>query len=380
MQIIKGKIPGAKKVVVYGPEGIGKSTFASRFPDPLFIDTEGSTKYMDVARTPDPSSWMMLKEQIDYVISHPDICKTLIIDTIDWAEQLCVEDICSKHHKGGIEDFGYGNGYVYVREEFGRFLNRLSDVIKVGINVVLTAHAQMRKFEQPDEMGAYDRWELKLGKKTSSQTSPLVKEWADMLLFANYKTYSVAVDDKGKKHKAQGGKRVIYTQHHPCWDAKNRYNLPDEAPFDYEVIAAVIEEEYSAAPVAQVDSVATPVSEKISSIIPDTVTQMELPISQAIAVGQEETNVAQDPVIEKTPTESPPDIDERIPRALRDLMIENRVSEWDIQMVVGAKGYYTSDTPILNYDPDFISGVLVAAWPQVHAMIKEMWDKTEIPF
>lgn len=380
MQIIKGKIPGAKKVVIYGPEGIGKSTFASRFPDPLFIDTEGSTKYMDVARTPDPSSWMMLKEQIDYVISHPDICKTLIIDTIDWAEQLCVEDICSKHHKGGIEDFGYGNGYVYVREEFGRFLNRLSDVIKVGINVVLTAHAQMRKFEQPDEMGAYDRWELKLGKKTSSQTSPLVKEWADMLLFANYKTYSVAVDDKGKKHKAQGGKRVIYTQHHPCWDAKNRYNLPDEAPFDYEVIAAVIEEEYSAAPVAQVDSVATPVSEKISSIIPDTVTQMELPISQAIAVDPEETNVAQDPVIEKTPTESPPDIDERIPQALRDLMIENRVSEWDIQMVVGAKGYYTSDTPILNYDPDFISGVLVAAWPQVHAMIKEMWDKTEIPF
>ena len=64
-------------------------------------------------------------------------------------------------------------------------------------------------------MGAYDRYELKLGKKTSSQTAPLTKEWADMVLFANYKTISVAVDDKGKKHKAQGGKRVIYTEHHP---------------------------------------------------------------------------------------------------------------------------------------------------------------------
>ena len=77
MEIIRGKIPCAKKVVIYGPEGIGKSTFASKFPVPLFIDTEGSTKDMDVARTPTPSSWAMLKEQIDYVVSHPDICRTL---------------------------------------------------------------------------------------------------------------------------------------------------------------------------------------------------------------------------------------------------------------------------------------------------------------
>ena len=81
--------------------------------------------------------------------------------------------------------------------------------------MVLTAHAQIRKFEQPDELGAYDRWELKLGKKTSSQTSPLIKEWADMLLFANYKTFSVAVDDKGKKRKAQGGEQG-YVYLAPC--------------------------------------------------------------------------------------------------------------------------------------------------------------------
>ena len=185
MQITRGKIPCAKKVVVYGPEGIGKSTFASKFPDPVFIDTEGSTKDMDVARLPRPSSWEMLLEEIDYVKNHPEEFKTLVIDTVDWAEQLCVNYICSKHGKSGIEDFGYGNGYVYTKEEFGRFLNQLEDVVEKGVHVVLTAHAQIRKFEQPDEMGAYDRYELKLGKKTQSQTSPLVKEWSDMLLFAN---------------------------------------------------------------------------------------------------------------------------------------------------------------------------------------------------
>ena len=63
-----------------------------------------------------------------------------------------------------------------------------------------------------------------------------------MVLFANYKTLAVSVDDKGKKHKAQGGRRVMYTSHHPCWDAKNRYGLPEEMPFEYDSIRSIIEE------------------------------------------------------------------------------------------------------------------------------------------
>lgn len=228
MNITRGKIKSAQKVVIYGPEGIGKSTFASQFPNPLFIDTEGSTKNLDVARMDKPTSWTMLKSQLEYVKNNPTVCKTVVIDTIDWAEQLCIDDVCAQYGKKGIEDFGYGNGYVYEKEEFGRFLNSLEDLIDKGINVVLTAHAQLRKFSQPDEIGEYDRWELKLGKKTASQISPLVKEWADMVLFANYKTVAVATDKDGKKYKAQGGGRVMYTLHHPCWDAKNRHGLPEE--------------------------------------------------------------------------------------------------------------------------------------------------------
>ena len=91
---------------------------------------------------------------------------------------LCITQICDKNHKGSIEDFGYGKGYTFVQEEFGRLLNLLEEVVRTGVNVVLTAHAKMRKFEQPDELGAYDRWEMKLTK----QTSPMVKEWADICL------------------------------------------------------------------------------------------------------------------------------------------------------------------------------------------------------
>lgn len=380
MEIIKGKIKKAKKVVIYGPEGIGKSTFASKFPDPVFIDTEGSTNDMDVARLPRPTSWIMLLEELQYVEKNPGVCKTLVIDTIDWAEQLCVEHICAKHNKSGIEDFGYGNGYVYTKEEFGRFLNKLTDVIETGVNVVLTAHAQLRKFEQPDEMGTYDRWELKLGKKTQSQTSPLVKEWADMLLFCNYKTYSIAVDDKGKKHKAQGGKRVMYTCHHPCWDAKNRYNLPEECELDYGVIAGIIEQTTQMLP-SGTEQKAT-VRETPPAPTPDPVltgtegNQMDLNDRKAKNVPQK----TEPPQGQPVPKNSVFHVDERIPKALRDLMEDKLVSEEEIQTVVAGKGYYPQTTPILNYDPDFISGVLVGAWPQVYEMIRKLREDYEIPF
>lgn len=396
MEIIRGKRPGAKKVVIYGPEGIGKSTFAAQFPDPVFIDTEGSTNDMDVARLPRPTSWNMLFEAIEYVKNNPGVCKTLVIDTIDWAELLCVEHICSQHQKKGIEDFGYGKGYVFTMEEFGRFLNRLSDLIDVGINVVLTAHAQLRKFEQPDEMGAYDRWELKLGKKTSSQTSPLVKEWADMLLFANYKTYSIAVDKDGKKHKAQGGKRVMYTQHHPCWDAKNRFGLPDECDFEYGVIQSILEQNGTRNTAqAGTDRPAAPgknapahkpeagAGSDFMDIPKDADEKVDFQTSEKIEEDKQKsgrespTGADKQPDMSKSETFS---LNEYIPKALRDLMYQDLVSEEELMEAVYNRGYFPRGTPFVNLPDEFVEGCLIQGWPQVMGLIKEIRSKYEIPF
>ena len=357
MEIIKGKVKSAKKVVIYGPEGIGKSTFAAQFPEPLFIDTEGSTSELNVARTKRPSSWTMIIEQIKEIMNTPGLCKTLVIDTIDWAETMCIEHVCQMRGKKGIEDFGYGNGYVYSKEEFGRFLNLLSDVKDKGINVVLTAHAQLRKFEQPDELGAYDRWELKLGKKTASQTAPLIKEWSDMLLFANYKTIVVATDDQGKKHKAQGGKRVMYTAHHPCWDAKNRYGLPDETEFSYSVIAPIIED---VATTKELDN--TP-AENVNNDNAN-VNSTDVSISSDNKVSEAKESVS-------VPAEQKSDSGSNAMRKLQDLMTAYSVTEKEIQEVVASRGYYPIDTPIQNYDEDFINGCLVAAWNQMYEIIKK---------
>lgn len=380
MEIIRGKIAKAQKVVIYGPEGIGKSTLAAQFPDPLFIDTEGSTNNMDVARLQPPSSLTMLLDEVEFVKKERP-CSTLVIDTADWVERLVIEYVCNNAQKTSITQFGYGEGYIQLEEKFGKLLNLLSDLIDVGINVVVTAHAKLNKFEQPDEMGAYDRYELKLGNKTTAKTASLLKEWADMVLFCNYKTYSVATDDKGKKFKGQGGRRVVYTTHHPAWDAKNRVGLPDEIEMDYANIAHVFTAVPKVNPVTATETEQPKEAQSSKDELKEEKTEapnvsdfMNIPPDT-----DEEVPFSPDPA----KSDKVPELfrlPETIPKALRDLMEVNLVSEEELQKVVSSKGYFPLSTPIVNYGSEFINGVLVGAWEQVYEMVKKLRDTYEIPF
>ena len=217
------------KVVLYGVEGIGKTTFVSHFPDPIFIDTEGSTGFIDAKKLPDPDNWTMLLEEIAYMAQNPQ-GKTLVIDTADWAEELAKQHLMAKHKWQAIDQTDYGVRYVALSNEIIRLLRGLEMVKNAGMNVVLTAHAVQKKFELPDQVGSFDRYVLKLEKRDAA----LIKEWCDILLFANYKTTVIASGSGSKK--ATGGQRVMYTTHMPAWDAKNRLGLPDELPFEYRSI------------------------------------------------------------------------------------------------------------------------------------------------
>lgn len=236
-KVTKGKIKSAIRLVAYGSEGIGKSTFASKFPEPLFIDIEGGTKQLDVSRFPTPETWNELLAEIDAVIEEPEVCQTLVIDTIDRAENLLINALLKEGGVDSIEKYGggFGKGYTATQERFVKeFLGRLDRVIAKGVNVVLLAHAAMRKFESPEDP-PFDRWELKVSKKVA----PAVKEWTDILLFMNY---DIQVVEENNKGKAKGrAKRKMHANHRPTYDAKNRYGLPDDMELSFEPLRAVYE-------------------------------------------------------------------------------------------------------------------------------------------
>lgn len=234
MQIKTGKITRTQKCVIYGCEGVGKSTFASKFPKPLFADLEGGTAHLDVPRISDLNTWETLLSCIDELIADKQGFKTFVLDTADWAERLCIEFLCKKYKKTGLEDFNYGKGYQYLAEEYARMLANLSKLQNSGMHVLVLAHSTIKKLELPEENGTYDRYEL----KCSRGVSPLIKEWADGLLFANYRTYIQS--SASGKGKAVGGKeRVLYTEHTSFCDAKNRWGLTGVLPLTFESVAGV---------------------------------------------------------------------------------------------------------------------------------------------
>ena len=358
MGITSGRMQKPLKCVVYGPEGIGKSTFSSLAPNPLFCDVEDSTAHMDVRRLPRATSYQMILDEIAYVKANPSICDTFVLDTADWAERICRDNVCAKNGKAGIEDFSYGKGYTYVFEDFGRILNALDDLLLCGINIIITAHAVMRKFEQPDEMGAYDRWELKLINAPKCSISNMVKEWADLLLFANYETI-VVKNSETKKNKAAGGQRVMYTTHHPCWDAKNRFGLPEKLPFDFRQVAGLFMQKSAAAPANCANSQ----------------TIGNLPYSSVTAPPVQESFSLVDDPDEQFPFDV--EIPAGTPKALADLMRNNVVSERELTQVVAARGYFPEGMKLCDYPPDFVNGVLIGAWDQVFEMVKALRKKTK---
>lgn len=369
-EIKEGRVAKAQKVVIYGVEGVGKSTFASKFPEPLFIDLEGSTNNMNVKRLEAPKSWTVLLQQLDWIMANK-ICKTLVIDTADYLEEyLCKPHVVSTrpNQKGAyvknIEDYGYGAGYKHLGEVWGKdFLNKCTEVVDSGINVVIIAHATQRKVELPDEMGAYDRYELKLEKKTAS----LTKEWADLLLFLNFKTEVITIKDGMKTtRKGQGQARKMYADHHAAYDAKNRFSLPEEMNLDYEEIAFIFEEkeklyfENSEGEKIELDAKKDKdiieIAKEMEQAFPGSVTQV---------AGKTEKKEP-----EKIDFDDYVDSHEITPfevenEQLRQLMNANSIRVSQIEKAVEMQGFFPKGTPINNYPHDFIEQMLVGAFEQV---------------
>jgi hypothetical protein len=219
--------------VIYGTEGIGKSTLAAEFPSAVILDTEEGTHHLDVARV-SIGSWDELRAAVAEIGGKPGEFRTVVIDSADWAERLLVENLLAEHKQKSIEGFRFGKGYTLLQEGFGRLLTQCDALVGVGLNVVFVAHSKVQRTSPPDQVDGFDRYELKLTK----QTSPLLKEWCDLLAFCNYKVTTKEGTD-GRTKAIGGKKRTLHVERAAAWDAKNRYGLEAELPMAIDSLATI---------------------------------------------------------------------------------------------------------------------------------------------
>jgi hypothetical protein len=225
LKIERGIQASPVAAVIHGVEGIGKTTLASQFPSPLILDTEDGSKRIDCARFR-VTKWLDLLSAMLDLGGDPQGFKTVVIDSIDWAETLLREHLSAKLGKP-VDDLPYGRSFGVVAEGFQPLINAADGLIAKGMHVVLVGHSEVKRCTPPDMDEGYDRYEIKLSKKVNA----IVKEWADLILFTNYKTRLIEGAD-GRK-KGRGGKeRVMYAERTAAWDAKNRFGLPAEMPMD----------------------------------------------------------------------------------------------------------------------------------------------------
>ena len=235
--IKKTKTKRPRRTLLYGVHGIGKSSWANMWPDPIFINLEDGLTDIDADAFPVPmnlqEAWGPIMELSgDATAGHG--YKTLVIDSVDWLEQRFVwNEVASKNGVKHIGDVGFGKGYAQAADMFSKLLMGLDSVRNTGMHVLLLAHSSIRRFDAPDSE-AYDRYMPKLHQNNSGfGVSSLVQEWADEVLFCNYKSYTkTTTGGFGKETtKAIGnGERVIYTTERPSHIAKNRLGLPDTVP------------------------------------------------------------------------------------------------------------------------------------------------------
>jgi len=237
--IKRGKQARHQKVLVYGVEGIGKSTFASQFPSPIFFDTEDRLAHLDVASIPINSI-----ADFDYALKE-DLSefKTIILDTVDFFEKICINHVIKNNYMGDTDKYmSYGSGFRAMRTLFEKYINNLNNYCtQHGKHFVLIGHARMQKVEDVLLAKQFDRWTITL----DDRNSEFVKAMVDCNFFCQYQ--HIAMEGKDKKTRAVATQnRILYTQHHAGFDAKNSWGLPESIEMDYKHIQKFVPEKVEA--------------------------------------------------------------------------------------------------------------------------------------
>ena len=223
------------RIMVFGPHGIGKTTFACSAPNPIVIQTEDGLGTLDTPAFPLASAPVDVIEALETLYVEDHDFKTVVLDSADWLDNLIQKDVHATHDEKAL---AYGKDALLCAEQWRLILDWFNALRGKGMTVILIGHAEIKRFDPPDS-DSFERYQPKL----MARSSALVQEWADAVLFANYKTFvksEAVARDKTIKKAVSGGERLLHTGEKPAYLAKNRYSLPETLPLNWQAFASAM--------------------------------------------------------------------------------------------------------------------------------------------
>ena len=238
LQTKKGDPNRPHRIMIYGPEGVGKSTFGSMAGHPVFIGPEGGTDRLrnnrgeQVDEMPNVKTWEDVLAAIAMLRKEAHDFDTLVIDSADWIEKIAHQKIIGTSGKTiTTVNGGYGSGFSGSEMMHKFLIDRLEELRdERRMNIIVTAHAHVKPVKDPEMAEDYDSYEIKCHEKVSS----LWREWVDALFFVRFRTFVTAGEGGSRARALTDETRVMHTVKKPAFQAKNRYGLPPEMDFTFD--------------------------------------------------------------------------------------------------------------------------------------------------
>ena len=236
MQIITGKTPKARRCLLYGVGGIGKSTWAAAAPNPIFLNFEDGLDDIDCSKSPWLTSYEATLDAIGFLLREQTPYQTVVVDSADWLESLIFLKVAKDAGKKSIEEIGYGKGYGIAADMLSYICEGLDTLRRKGMNVIFLAHEKVVKFSQPGGE-SFDRYTPAMHRETAA----VLTEWCDEVLFAHYETFTKKEDlgfNKTRSFAVGGSTRVVRCVENASAIAKNRLGMPETIALDWSAYQA----------------------------------------------------------------------------------------------------------------------------------------------